>query len=63
MKLLLLISIILAPWSGESARILSVFQTPSKSHWILGHALLKELANSGHKVIDIIVNCNGVDLK
>ncbi|XP_058123361.1 UDP-glycosyltransferase UGT5-like [Anopheles ziemanni] len=34
----------------EGARILSIFPTMSKSHWILGSALMKELALDGHEV-------------
>ena len=34
----------------DAARILGMFPTPSKSHWILGSALLKELALDGHEV-------------
>lgn len=34
----------------DTAKILSIFHTPSKSHWILGQNLLKELARSGHEV-------------
>ncbi|XP_065081998.1 UDP-glycosyltransferase UGT5-like [Ochlerotatus camptorhynchus] len=37
----------------EAARILGIFPTPSKSHWILGSALLKELALDGHEVTDL----------
>nr|XP_019531368.2 UDP-glucuronosyltransferase 2C1-like [Aedes albopictus]XP_019537577.2 UDP-glucuronosyltransferase 2C1-like [Aedes albopictus] len=37
----------------DAARILGVFPTPSKSHWILGSALLKELALDGHEVTDV----------
>lgn len=35
---------------ADAARILGVFPTPSKSHWILGSSLLKELASDGHEV-------------
>ncbi|XP_052871728.1 UDP-glycosyltransferase UGT5-like [Anopheles cruzii] len=35
---------------AESAKILSIFPTTSKSHWILGSALMKELALDGHEV-------------
>lgn len=31
-------------------RILGVFQPPSKSHYIVGHALMKGLADDGHDV-------------
>ncbi|KAL3268644.1 hypothetical protein HHI36_007748 [Cryptolaemus montrouzieri] len=34
----------------ESARILGIFPTPSKSHYALGNVLLKELARRGHEV-------------
>uniref|UniRef100_A0A182X8K0 Uncharacterized protein n=1 Tax=Anopheles quadriannulatus TaxID=34691 RepID=A0A182X8K0_ANOQN len=34
----------------ESAKILGIFPTASKSHWILGSSLLKELAQDGHEV-------------
>ncbi|XP_049545914.1 UDP-glycosyltransferase UGT5-like [Anopheles darlingi] len=34
----------------KSAKILSIFPTTSKSHWILGSALMKELAHDGHEV-------------
>lgn len=34
----------------DSAKILSIFHTPSKSHWILGQNLLKNLANAGHEI-------------
>jgi hypothetical protein len=33
-----------------SARILSVFPTPSKSHWILAQPLMKALVKAGHEV-------------
>lgn len=36
--------------STNSARILGVFPTPSPSHYILGNALLKGLAERGHDV-------------
>jgi hypothetical protein len=32
------------------AKILAVFPTASKSHWILAQPLMKELARSGHEV-------------
>uniref|UniRef100_A0A182QUC8 UDP-glucuronosyltransferase n=1 Tax=Anopheles farauti TaxID=69004 RepID=A0A182QUC8_9DIPT len=35
---------------NEAARILGIFPTTSKSHWILGTALMKELARNGHTV-------------
>ncbi|EAT37650.1 AAEL010381-PA [Aedes aegypti] len=38
---------------ADAARILGVFPTPSKSHWILGSSLLKELASDGHEVTDV----------
>ncbi|XP_019531373.3 UDP-glycosyltransferase UGT5-like [Aedes albopictus] len=38
---------------AETARILGVFPTPSKSHWLLGSALMKELALDGHDVTDV----------
>lgn len=34
----------------ESAKILAIFPTVSKSHWIFGSKLMKELANAGHEV-------------
>jgi glucuronosyltransferase len=34
----------------HGAKILAVFPTPSKSHWILGQPLMKELARAGHEV-------------
>uniref|UniRef100_A0A182K1U4 FAD-binding PCMH-type domain-containing protein n=1 Tax=Anopheles christyi TaxID=43041 RepID=A0A182K1U4_9DIPT len=34
----------------RSAKILGIFPTTSKSHWILGSALMKELAQNGHEV-------------
>ena len=34
----------------ESAKILGIFPTSSKSHWILGSALMKELAQDEHEV-------------
>uniref|UniRef100_A0A4Y0BFN0 UDP-glucuronosyltransferase n=1 Tax=Anopheles funestus TaxID=62324 RepID=A0A4Y0BFN0_ANOFN len=34
----------------EPAKILSIFPTMSKSHWILGSSLMKELAQNGHEV-------------
>ncbi|XP_053674610.1 uncharacterized protein LOC128724914 [Anopheles nili] len=34
----------------EPAKILSIFPTMSKSHWILGSTLMKELAQDGHEV-------------
>ena len=37
----------------ESAKILGIFPTASKSHWILGSSLLKELAQDGHEVKSI----------
>ncbi|XP_058835769.1 UDP-glycosyltransferase UGT4-like [Topomyia yanbarensis] len=41
-------------WNAlEAAKILGVFPTPSKSHWILGSSLLKELALEGHEVTDM----------
>ncbi|XP_052892955.1 UDP-glycosyltransferase UGT4-like [Anopheles moucheti] len=39
-----------APELVEPAKILSVFPTTSKSHWILGSSLMKELAQDGHEV-------------
>lgn len=51
MKLLYIICITVAVSSFvDSAKILSIFHTISKSHWILGQHLLKELAKSGHEV-------------
>ncbi|KAJ8930348.1 hypothetical protein NQ314_016857 [Rhamnusium bicolor] len=35
---------------GDSARILAVFPTPAPSHYILGNALLRGLAEAGHDV-------------
>uniref|UniRef100_A0A182N956 UDP-glucuronosyltransferase n=1 Tax=Anopheles dirus TaxID=7168 RepID=A0A182N956_9DIPT len=35
---------------SDAARILGIFPTTSKSHWILGTALMKELAKNGHEV-------------
>lgn len=35
----------------QSAKILGVFPTSSKSHYIVGSALMKALANKGHEVI------------
>ncbi|XP_038117139.1 UDP-glycosyltransferase UGT4 [Culex quinquefasciatus] len=37
----------------DSAKILGIFPTPSKSHWILGSALMRELALDGHEVTDV----------
>lgn len=34
----------------NSYKILCVFPTPSKSHYYVGHALLKGLAKEGHEV-------------
>ncbi|XP_044729432.1 uncharacterized protein LOC123292782 [Chrysoperla carnea] len=34
----------------DGAKILGLFPSPSKSHLILGHALLKDLAKKGHEV-------------
>ena len=34
----------------ESARILGIFNVPSKSHSILGYELFKELVRRGHEV-------------
>lgn len=36
--------------TSHSADILGIFYVPSKSHHILGSALLKELAKHGHNV-------------
>ncbi|XP_001654514.2 UDP-glucuronosyltransferase 2A3 [Aedes aegypti] len=41
------------PNCAHAARILGVFPTPSKSHWFLGSALMKELALDGHDVTDV----------
>lgn len=48
-QLILLLSVVFAKYS-DSAKILGVFPFPSKSHHILGSALLKELAKRGHEV-------------
>uniref|UniRef100_A0A182IX03 Aldehyde oxidase n=1 Tax=Anopheles atroparvus TaxID=41427 RepID=A0A182IX03_ANOAO len=47
-----LLALALAPTGRpvEAAKILSIFPTMSKSHWILGSALMKELALDGHDV-------------
>lgn len=37
-------------YAGNCARILGVFPLPGKSHYILGSALMKELAERGHDV-------------
>lgn len=37
---------------NEGANILGIFTVPSKSHSILGYELFKELAKSGHQVIE-----------
>lgn len=34
----------------NGAKILAIFHFPSKSHYILGHTLLKALAKRGHQV-------------
>lgn len=31
-------------------KILGVFPTPEKSHWIIGHSVMKTLAKAGHSV-------------
>lgn len=31
-------------------KILGVFPTPGKSHWIIGHSVMKTLADAGHSV-------------
>lgn len=36
--------------STQSAKILSIFPMASPSHYILGNALLRELAEQGHDV-------------
>ena len=36
-------------------KILGVFHTMAKSHWILGSSLIKGLSNAGHEVIIIIL--------
>lgn len=47
--LLLFISCITWP-SVSSYKILGVFHIPAKSHYIVGHALMKGLAEQGHEV-------------
>lgn len=38
-------------WSSVSSyKILGVFHIPAKSHYIVGHALMKGLAEQGHEV-------------
>lgn len=57
--------------SVSSYRILGIFACPSKSHYSIGHNLLKGLANEGHEVTlisafkekDQIPNYNGVFLE
>ncbi|XP_052895871.1 UDP-glycosyltransferase UGT5-like [Anopheles moucheti] len=47
----LLLSVICVFFTGnDAARILGIFPTTSKSHWILGTALAKELSKAGHEV-------------
>lgn len=55
MKNLTLISVVVVMLSitcsvVDSVKILGVFPTPSKSHWIIAHKLMKELAASGHEI-------------
>uniref|UniRef100_A0A1Y9HAI0 Uncharacterized protein n=1 Tax=Anopheles farauti TaxID=69004 RepID=A0A1Y9HAI0_9DIPT len=45
-----LLGLTLALTPVQPAKILSIFPTTSKSHWILGSALMKELAMDGHEV-------------
>lgn len=42
--------LLLATCAVQSAKILGVFHMMSYSHYIVGHALLKELASRGHEV-------------
>jgi hypothetical protein len=49
-KLVFLLWTILLVNFCHGAKILAVFPTASKSHWILGQPLMKELARAGHEV-------------
>lgn len=48
MKLVLVIIFLISV--ADSAKILGIFPVPSKSHYILGSALMKALAKKGHNV-------------
>lgn len=47
----------------DGYKILGVFSTPGKSHWIIGHSVMKTLAKASHSVTVIssisIKNTNG----
>jgi hypothetical protein len=44
----------------DSAKILAVYTTPSKSHLLFSQNLLKHLAEIGHQVCVIIELCEGL---
>ncbi|XP_058123358.1 UDP-glycosyltransferase UGT4-like [Anopheles ziemanni] len=46
----ILLCLFLANGQVEGSKILGIFPTMSKSHWILGSTLMKELALHGHEV-------------
>lgn len=50
MKILSLISLIVLLKITECARILGIFPTSGRSHYILGSSLMKGLAEKGHDV-------------
>lgn len=49
MKVIVVLTILL-PCFVQSARILGIFPSPGKSHFFLGQALMKALAEKGHDV-------------
>lgn len=46
----LLFFVILLVYNAQSAKILGVFPVPAPSHYILGSALMRALAEKGHDV-------------
>lgn len=63
MKLLLFVTALLyVSYGVEGSKILGVFWTPSKSHHILGSALLQALAKKGHNVTMMSPFSDDVDI-
>ena len=49
MKLLSLVSFLCYLISIDGLKILAVLPIPSKSHWLVGHEIIKSLVEAGHE--------------